>query len=252
MATLSGNDTAGGKDALPRIDRARCALVLCAVFALAVATFVGVPHIDLWFSALFYEADRGGFWLQQVPAATLLRRVLMDLTIAMLLISVAGLAGGLLLRRPVVGVPVRVWGFIVSLYALGPGIIVNLILKAHWGRARPSDVTEFGGTAEFTPAGVISDQCAANCSFTSGEGSSAAALAVSAVLPLYYFAPRLPRWAARLWLALALLLPMAGAMQRVVTGRHFLSDTVFSAVIVAAVALVLHWVFSLREGRARG
>ena len=29
---------------------------------------------------------------------------------------------------------------------VGPGILVNLILKDHWGRPRPVHVTMFGGT----------------------------------------------------------------------------------------------------------
>ncbi len=50
-----------------------------------------------------------------------------------------------------------------SSLAIGPGLVVNTLLKDHWGRARPHQILEFGGTAHFSPAVLISDQCARNC-----------------------------------------------------------------------------------------
>ena len=47
-------------------------------------------------------------------------------------------------------VPARLWGFVVALYVLGPGLIVNALLKSYWGRARPAAV--FEGEARFTEA----------------------------------------------------------------------------------------------------
>ncbi|MBW6507553.1 MAG: phosphatase PAP2 family protein [Rhodobacteraceae bacterium] len=235
----------------PQIRHGRTAFGLGVAFALAAALFLGVPGLDLWASSLFFDAARGGFWLRDAAAVKALRSVVWNLSILALLAALVGLCAGLLLRRPVGGVPTRVWGFILALYVLAPGVIVNLILKAYWGRARPSDVVEFGGTLDFTPAGVIARQCAANCSFTSGEGASAAALAVSALLVLHYLRPRLSVWAWRVGVALAVLLPGAGAAQRVITGRHFLSDTVFSVLIVLAVALALHRVLLMRVKRKR-
>ncbi|PKQ03959.1 MAG: phosphoesterase [Alphaproteobacteria bacterium HGW-Alphaproteobacteria-10] len=237
---------------MPQIRHGRAASALAVAFVLTTVLFLGAPGLDLWASSLFFDPPGGGFWLQEDPAAKAVRSLVWNLSIVALLVALVGLCGGLLLRRPIGGVPTRAWGFILALYVLAPGIIVNLILKAYWGRARPSDVVEFGGALDFTPAGVIARQCAANCSFTSGEGASAAALAVSALLVLHYLRPRLPVWVRRLWVALALLLPIAGAAQRVATGRHFLSDTVFSVLIVFAVALALHWLFGRHKAAPRG
>jgi lipid A 4'-phosphatase len=52
---------------------------------------------------------------------------------------------------------------------LGPGAAVNWGFKDHWQRARPYQVQQFGGTAQFTRATVMTDQCEANCSFVSGH-----------------------------------------------------------------------------------
>ena len=63
----------------------------------------------------------------------------------MILLALFGLIVGRGLRYPVLGVPVRSWGYILLLYALGPGLLVDGLLKRFWGRARPADVQTFGG-----------------------------------------------------------------------------------------------------------
>jgi lipid A 4'-phosphatase len=59
--------------------------------------------------------------------------------------------------------------FILIAGTLGPGAVVNLVFKDHWQRARPYQVQEFGGTQQFTRAGLITNQCDNNCSFVSGH-----------------------------------------------------------------------------------
>ena len=59
--------------------------------------------------------------------------------------------------------------FLVIAGILGPGAMVNLGFKEHWQRARPYQVTDFGGDKQFTRAAVIADQCDNNCSFVSGH-----------------------------------------------------------------------------------
>jgi lipid A 4'-phosphatase len=59
--------------------------------------------------------------------------------------------------------------FVVLAGVAGPGLVVNLVFKDHWQRARPYQVEDFGGTQKFTRAAVITDQCNNNCSFVSGH-----------------------------------------------------------------------------------
>ena len=231
---------------MPRLDHRRCVLLLTAAWLIAVALFVGAPRLDLWVSALFYDPQRG-FWLAANPWLEALRQFAWDFSLALLALALLALIVGIWRRPPLAGVPLRAWGFVAGLYLLGPGLLVNGVLKSQWGRARPAAVAEFGGTARFTPAGVITDQCASNCSFVSGEGAGAAALAISLLLLLFHLRPRLPHWAVRLWLGLALGLSLLAAMLRVATGRHFLSDTVFAVLLVATLALALHRLFAPRD-----
>ena len=50
-------------------------------------------------------------------------------------------------------------------------IIVNVLLKGFWGRARPNDILELGGEENFSAWFQYSDACSTNCSFVSGDAS---------------------------------------------------------------------------------
>lgn len=126
----------------------------------------------------------------------------------------------------------RVAALLLVVLAIGPGLVVNGILKEHWGRARPRDVTEFGGDRRFTPAFVISDQCERNCSFTAGHPSAGFALAALG----YAYSSRRRR---RQVIAAATGFGLLVGLARVAAGGHFLSDVLFSGVIVIGLTLLL-------------
>ncbi|HEY0124430.1 MAG TPA: phosphatase PAP2 family protein [Rhizobium sp.] len=118
--------------------------------------------------------------------------------------------------------------------ALGCGLLVNLILKSFSGRPRPRSTDLFGGALDFVQAGSFAGKCLRNCSFISGEASSAGwLLCLIPLLP--------PRWRLPLGVPLAVISILMAAM-RVLTGAHYLSDAVLgwlsSLVIFAAVLTV--------------
>lgn len=223
--------------------RSRGALLwLWAALALAQALFASVPRLDIAVSALFHDPARG-FWLAGSPGLNLLR----DGLRAMIYV-LAGSAGGVALlaaaRHPRPRAAVRPWAFVAACAALGPGLIVNMGLKDHWGRARPADILEFGGAARFTPAFQISDQCARNCSFSSGE---AASISMTMLLLCVLAWPMLPprgRWGAAL--GAAAVTGLGGGL-RIAMGRHFLSDVVISILISALVVAGLWEAFGMRR-----
>ena len=168
-------------------DHRRCAGLLAAGFILAIGLFALWPHLDIRVSGLFYD-PAAGFWLAASPCLERLRMVVWHLSTGMVLFSIIALAASLS-GRPLPSIQTRQAAFIFLLYLLGPLLLVNGILKSHWGRARPADIVEFGGTRMFSPPYLPADQCASNCSFVSGEGAAAVALAIS----LYVLAPSVRR-----------------------------------------------------------
>jgi membrane-associated phospholipid phosphatase len=116
--------------------------------------------------------------------------------------------------------------------ALGPGVVANLVFKEHWGRPRPIDVTQFGGTEHFRPWWDPRGDCPKNCSFVAGEPSGAFwTLAPAAVVP--------PQWRALAYSA-ALTFGAAVGMLRIVAGAHFFSDVVFAGVFSFLVIWLVH------------
>ena len=206
---------------------------VAALTALATILFAAVPAIDPWASGLFFDPARG-FALARVPALEVVRQTFWTLADATFAASVVALAAGL---RPAWRlVSPREAGAAALSFLLGPGLLVHVVLKEHWGRARPRDVEAFGGTLAHSAPWAISDQCATNCSFASGETSGAATTALVIALIAW---PRLPA-RTRPWAAAGLaLLPAAAGLLRLAFGAHFLSDVVFGWTLSAGVTLLV-------------
>lgn len=209
---------------------------LFVAFALLHLLFATWPALDLHVSAVFFDGE--AFPAARSPTLDALRHAVWNATIiatlAGLLAWLVWLALGWRAR-----VAPRVLGYPVALMVLGPGLVVNGILKTHWGRARPADVVPFGGEAAFTPPFEIAGECARNCSFVSGEGAGAVALA----LGLGALTD-----STRARIALTALAALASLL-RVAKGRHFLSDVIFGAFLMAFLAILLYRL--MRIGPAR-
>jgi lipid A 4'-phosphatase len=199
------------------------------IVALGIGVVVGVvfgvlPRLDLDISALFFDPRSKDFkvnallWVQQSRAAA---RVIIALIVAP---SAVALLGKFLLPKRQMFMTTRVALFLVFTLLLGPGLITNSILKEHWGRARPIDVTEFGGTSHFTAWWDPRGDCPNNCSFIAGEPAGAFwTLAPAALAP--------PQWQALAYGA-ALTFGVVVSVLRIAGGGHFFTDTVFAGVIM--------------------
>jgi lipid A 4'-phosphatase len=221
----------------------RAMIVYGAAFAIAAALFSLVPGIDLWASGLFYHPGPGFFLGDWWPIRAIYTAV-PHVTEAMVVGVPALFFLGLLRRRPIWRIDGRAAVFLLLALALGPGLLVNTVLKDHWGRARPSQVTTFAGTQHFTPALLPSDQCARNCSFPAGHP------AIGFSLVSFAFLVRVPQ---RRRLAVSAAV-MAGAVigaARMAQGGHFLSDVVFAGLLVIATSWLLYEALLARDGLGR-
>jgi lipid A 4'-phosphatase len=206
-----------------------CILCSFAVFAIW-------PEIDLRVSEVFHD-PRAGFALEGHPLAEALRMAIWNTSILLCIAAAFGTAIGIAGRAFVL--PPRAWGFILTIYILGPGFMVDMMTKPLWGRARPAQIAEFGGSLPFSPPNELVGICARNCSFVSGEVSGATATAVALMLLRFHLKHRVHNGVSSLLLAAAWGLPPVVALQRVAAGRHFLSDTVFAVLFTLLLALAL-------------
>jgi lipid A 4'-phosphatase len=218
-------------------DHKRLTRLWLVAFVLATAIFALWPGIDLVVSGVFFTPGEG-FTLSRSLPIEILREFVWTVSILVALAAAAAFVAALA-GRPVSALDLRRSGFILSLYLLGPALLVDGLLKRFWGRARPANVEAFGGSSQFTPPWLPAQECANNCSFVSGEGAAATALAISLAVMAPAMRRMVPPWAYRTYVALAVILPATGLVLRVTLGRHFLSDTVFAMLFVSGIALVL-------------
>ena len=129
--------------------------------------------------------------------------------------------------------------FLVILLVLGPGLFVNSVFKEYWGRPRPREIAQFGGTKVFLhpwQKGVAH----MGRSFPSGHASAAFYLTA----PFFIFRRRKPRTAA-LWMAGGLLFGVLMSMARITQGGHFLSDNLWAWGMVHLTAVTLYYLLRL-------
>lgn len=211
----------------------RAALMVAIVIAIVVGVVFAVfPRLDVEISALFYNRQINLFdanaqpWVNHSRAAA---RWLITLIFAPACLAVLG---KLIMpkRRMLIGS--RAALFLIVTMALGPGVLTNLVLKDHWGRARPIDITELGGTSRFTPWWDPRGECPNNCSFVAGEPSGAFwTLAPAALAP--------PQWRLAAYGG-ALVFGAAVGLLRIAAGGHFFTDVAFAGVLMFLLIWTTH------------
>ena len=137
--------------------------------------------------------------------------------------------------------------YLLLTFAIGSGLIIHAILKDHWGRPRPRQVTEFGGRQTFHAyyEPHIGHQSEPSKSFVCGHASSGYYFFTLVFLGMIYHSRRL------YWLGLGLAWGLGGllSLARIAQGGHFLSDTLASALIMWLTAWGLAYFLFAKEGK---
>lgn len=210
------------------------------IITLAIAAVIGLlfglyPQLDLAISQPFYsfiDPNKNTFSLRLRPDVMLVHLVTLRAGFLMVIPAVVAVAIKLLLPRRKMLISGRAALFLISTMVLGPGLLVNVVLKDHWGRPRPIDVTQFGGEQHFVAWWDPRGDCPDNCAFVSGDVSTAAWTVAPAAL-----AP--PQWRALAYgAAFAFTAAMAG--MRMIAGGHFLTDSVFAGVFTFLIIWLVH------------
>ena len=200
--------------------------VLIAVIALDLT-----PAVDLRLSDLFYRPGEGFFLGNGWPAQLLYKGTPWLIGgIALALLATLAWAS---LGRPAQARRIRNnAAFALLVLLLGPGLIVNTLLKDHWGRPRPEQIAEFGGKGSFVPALWPSRQCQHNCSFPSGHAAAGFFLITGA-----WIWPR-RRWA---WRIVGITAGGLIGLARIAQGGHFFSDVLGALIVVWFTNEMLYW-----------
>ena len=151
-----------------------------------------------------------------------------SLAVAGVGLLVAGMVRGKSRRYRLLGI------FLLMSVAVGPGLIVNAILKDHWGRPRPRQIAEFGGRLEY-----VSPLLPAR---THGKSFPCGHCSVGYLYAAGWWVWRRdhPRRAAGSLAAGTVLGTLLG-FGRMAAGGHFLSDVIWSGLIALGTAHVLYY-----------
>ncbi len=197
----------------------------------AVVFFAYNPDFDLWLSTkLYHFYYRQGSWYGQFLY------VLRRLNFWLLYLSLA-----FILYKTIKLICLKSWQklkpylFILLSYFMAGVVVSDWLIKPFFKRARPGQVIQLGKT--YTAPFEIGTECQKNCSFISGEVAAATAfLSLLVLLPSQYRRP------AALIMLFWIILISAVRMAQI---GHYLSDTLFAALLVGIAMLALKIIFNI-------
>lgn len=211
--------------------------IALAVGFIAALTFSAFPDIDLFVAKLFYA---GGGQFLAVPGGLVegLRFIIRKL----FLLAALGVAAGFVLSAftsfRLIDFGFARWTFLGLALLAGPFLVVN-DAKDFWGRARPNQIQEFGGSRTFSPPLARSGECRGDCSFVSQEVANTFTIVLA---PAFLLAGRRRREV----MGAAVAAGAVTGLLRMMAGGHFLSDVAFAMVFCTlttwfAWSLVFRW-----------
>jgi lipid A 4'-phosphatase len=198
-----------------------------------IGFFLIWPQLDLLVSGYFYDEPSRSFTLREHVVSQFIYH-LTNFIAATLVIGVPVLlAVSYVISHKLLVKNRKVLLFMFCTCILGPGVMVNLVLKDHWDRPRPVQSIEFGGNNAFEPPFSPQFACGGDChSFVSGHASIGFVFFGLALLHRN-----------RKWVLVPVALGAIIGMTRIVQGGHFFSDVVFSGWVVWFCSLLVHYLF---------
>lgn len=202
-------------------------LIYGAIFsALAIALYF-FPDLDLAASRIFYEEDQGFIYAHHpiiIGIFNIVHPLCVGFALCLLCYAIY------FYKHKNLKKSLLYFALFFSLLC-SAGLIVNVILKENFARARPKEIREFNGEKKFSKAFIISNQCQTNCSFSSGHAAAGFTLASIAIV----FANP---YAQIIIYNLGILFGIIVGIGRLMQGGHFLSDVLSSGAIVSLINFV--------------
>jgi len=197
------------------------ALYTTLLFVITIA-IVSIFGIDIKIQSLLFDKINNSWEYANFPLWTFLYRYGQKIAVTIGVISLAVLLLSLFVKKMSSARNKAL--FLVLVILLAPGFIVQT-LKITWGRPRPREIINYGGTLEyrtpFEPNFALAGDTNTGNSFPSGHA------AVGFYTIALYFVFR-KRWVLAITVAYGTLMSIA----RMAQGAHFLSDIVSSFFIV--------------------
>jgi lipid A 4'-phosphatase len=200
---------------------------------LLAALLTTIGDVDQRLSGYFYDPTAAQKWFLKTSGPWIWLYRYGELPTWALAIGAAVVWGGSLRRRSWVGYR-RACALIVLAVMLGPGLLVNGLLKPLWGRPRPAQAELFGGSQPYQHWWQPGHSGGGR-SFPSGH----AAMGYVLVLGTCLIPPRRSPWLRGLVLGGALAYGSLLGTTRIIQGGHFLSDVLWSGSLMCCMVATL-------------
>jgi lipid A 4'-phosphatase len=208
-------------------------------FLICIAFFLYWPQFDLYFSQNFYDSGNNGFFLSDNILVKSIHSLTNIVGATVILTLIIMITGSWLIKNDFLGKYRKTMIYLLCACILGPGLMVNLVLKDNWGRPRPRQTIEFGAHRNYEPPFSPSFKCRKCYSFVSGHAS----------VGFYFFSFALLSRKRR-WLLLPAIAGITIGITRIAQGAHFFSDVLFSGWVVWFCSLLLYHLFFKPEPRS--
>lgn len=197
------------------------------------------PEIDIFMSNLFYNPNKGftlryNFYTHNISKAAIFLVFIIFLWLSCKLI---------IHYCKTQKIDIKIL-YLLIVCSMVPGFVIHKIVKEHYHRARPYSIEKFGGTAKFTPAPIVGDQCYENCSFVSSHA------AIGFMFFAFAFVKRGKQ--RRNMMIFATFFGLFLGFIRIMQGKHFLSDVLYSGMITFLISYFLYILLGLdRENKVK-
>lgn len=212
-------------------------IVLSILLAILSCIFI-FTKLDIKIQSYFYKPGLGWFMKHEQPWDFLYRYG----TIPAVLLSIFSVLLMILSYMTIKYFKYRkIALFLILTMLIGPGIIINITLKDHWGRYRPRQIKEFGGRYDYQ---VIWEKGASGVgeSFPCGHCSMGYYLMIP-----YLFLRKKRKRLAYLVLVSGILIGSVIGIARMIQGAHFASDVVWSAGLVYLTASSIFYFLGMNK-----
>ena len=136
--------------------------------------------------------------------------------------------------------------YMLLLIVLGPGLLINGVFKGYWGRPRPSETVQLGGTQAYLPP-LMMGQSQMYKSFPAGHATTGFTF-----MGFFFILRRRHKAWARVALALGMMFGLLMGAGRIVAGGHFVSDVLWAGYLTFfSASLLYHFILRLPQREQR-
>ena len=223
--TIVFNLIKGGDSYLPffRKEKLKRSILISALVLLTLTIIFQTSNLEIRLLHLFYSPDKGWYLRYCQPW-----KFLYDYGPIPALVM-AG-AGFLVFVLSLFYKKLKTYSqyglFLFLVMVIGPGIIVNAVLKEYWGRPRPRQIKEFNGNMNYLKIWQ-KGRARKGRSFPSGHASMGFYLFTP-----YFFLRKKRKRLAYFFLGLGLTSGTLIGLARMIQGAHFITDVIWSGGIV--------------------